>query len=294
MLRRNYRSLRRLKRKKTSSYAAHFGCDLDLAHVNTTVDQVGLGYVAAIDAATNHWRSFSPRAGVVRRVDLVAGFDRVVRLVCHSGKMMRTLTLKITLFSVFVMFAGCEQLPTASDYVALPAPAPEHPVVNPAYPIRQQNWLGGPGRNEGSCVHASLSSMLHWQNQFTLAQRWRKTYDGGEYDSRLRDRLKDAGIPYAYTVKTNIEFLDFAHNTRRGALMWWKPNHCCTFCGWVRGNDQKIYAVILDNNSTQKYELVERNQLHRLWAGYGGFALTTLYDPPSPPIYKSYSLRPNF
>ncbi len=192
------------------------------------------------------------------------------------------------------LFVGCEKQPTASDYIALPAPVAEVPVVNPAYQLRQRNWLGGPSGQEGSCVHASLASMLHWQNQFELAARWRATYNGGEWDTRLRERLQAASIPFVYTTKTNIEFLDFAHNTRRGALMWWKPSHCCTFCGWVKGNDGKIYAAILDNNATKQFEFVERNQLHRLWSGYGGFALTTLYDPPSPPIYKSYTLKPTW
>lgn len=188
---------------------------------------------------------------------------------------------------VVLMSVGCDQ-PDPTQYVALPMPAAEHPVVNPDYSIRQRNWRGGETGQEGSCVHASLSSMLHWQNQFDLARNWRSKYSGGERDNRLRDRLDEMQIPFAFTRNSNLHLLDIAHYTRRGALLWWKPSHCCLFCGWVRDTKGTVYAVILDNNATDHYELVERSQFHRLWAGYGGFALTTLYDPPSPPIYKSY------
>lgn len=181
---------------------------------------------------------------------------------------------------------GCEDSP--ANYRALRGPSPEWPVVNPPLSIRQKNWLGGPDR-DGSCVHASLSSMLHWQNDFAGARQWRATYGGGEYASRLRERLTSAGKKFAYTEKTNLALLDFAHNTRRGALLWWKPSHCCLFCGWVTDpSTGKVYAVILDNNSVGKYELTEREQFHRLWAGYGGFALTVLGDPPSPPPFRSF------
>jgi hypothetical protein len=188
-----------------------------------------------------------------------------------------------------LLCVGCEALDSPEFYRALPVPDPERPVVNPHVSYRQSNWRGPKG--QGSCVHASLTSMLRWQNQFELAARWRATYGGdGEYDTELRSRLDEQGIPFAYTINANLKLLDIAHATRRGALLWWKPNHCCMFCGWVSVNGQ-LHAVILDNNHIQNYELVERSQFQRLWAGYGGFALTTLYDPPSPPLYQSFERR---
>ena len=191
---------------------------------------------------------------------------------------------KLLLLAAFFSVVGCS---APESYRLLPAPALESPVVNPPVQIRQKNWSVN---GEGSCVHASLSSMLHWQNEFELAEKWRRTFGGGEYSNRLRQRLDQAGVPYAFTERSNLELLDFAHNTRRGALLWWKPSHCCTFCGWVRDQKGTVYAVILDNNRPQQYELVERSTFHKQWAGYGGFALTTLYDPPSSPIYKSFEL----
>lgn len=183
-----------------------------------------------------------------------------------------------------MFLAGCRP---ADQYRALEPPEAEAPTINPHFALRQANWLGGPRKDEGSCVHASLSTVLHWQNKFELAKSWRQTYDGGEYSSRLRERLDRAGIKYAFTEQGNLGLLDFAHQTRRGAIIWWKPSHCCTFCGWVESGG-KIYAAIIDNNRTQSFEFVEKSQFHRLWAGYGGFALTPLFDPPSPPVYKSF------
>lgn len=194
---------------------------------------------------------------------------------------MRTLALLC-----FATLVGCDN--AAPNYRLLSAPPAESPVVNPHLSIRKTNWLGGPSGREGSCVHASLSSLLHWQNEFELARDWRASYSGGEYSDRLRRRLDAAGVRYAYTENTNLELLDFAHATRRGAILWWKPAHCCTFVGWTTGSDGRVYATILDNNSVNKYEYTEKSQFHRLWASYGGFALTPLFDPPSPPIWLSY------
>ena len=178
---------------------------------------------------------------------------------------------------------GCAPQPT---YIALPAPRAETPAVNPPLSLRQKNWLSP--QNEGSCVHASLSTMLHWQNKLDLAKAWRSKYSGGEWTDQLRRRLDASQIPYAFTERANLQLLDDAHNARRGALLWWKPSHCCNFVGWAKGTDGKVYACLLDNNQTDRYEFVERSQFHKAWAGYGGFALTTLYDPPSPPVFQSY------
>ena len=189
--------------------------------------------------------------------------------------------------SILPLTIGCEVL--EPQYRRLPAPPPEAPVVNPHLSIRQSNWLG-PNR-EGSCAHASLVNLLRWTGDEQLGEQWKKRYGGdGEYASRIRNRCEEMGIPFAYTEKANLALLDFAHTTRRGAILWWKPAHCCTFCGWVKLADGRTYAVILDNNSVGQYELTERSQFHKLWAGYGGFALTPLLDPPSPPVYRSYEL----
>ncbi len=131
---------------------------------------------------------------------------------------------------------------------------------------------------------------MRWLNQFALADAWWKTYHDGEYASRLMQRLDAANIPYVFTERADPRFLDWCTKTRRGAILWWKPSHCCTFCGWTRQSDGKTYAVILDNNRPGNWELTEREQFVRLWAGYGGFALAVMKPPASQKTWLSYEV----
>ncbi len=131
---------------------------------------------------------------------------------------------------LLVSFAGCDDDVDRFELEHSPRHRPRlhqptflHPCVNPIVGREQR----------GKCVHASLTSHLRWENQWTLAEQWRRTYNGGEYDSRLRQRLDAAKIPYAFTREANPAFLDWCHATRRGCILWWKPSHCCTFLGWI-------------------------------------------------------------
>lgn len=186
-------------------------------------------------------------------------------------------------FCLLVLFAiaGCDQPRMVRP---LSAPAPESPAVNIPKELHQKNWLG-PAR-EGSCVYASLTSHARWQNNFALAA-WARQQGDGEYASRLRQKLDSVGVKYAYTEQARAEFLDWCDETRRGCILWWKPSHCCTFVGYVK-KDGKTYCAILDNNYPGKFELTERSQFLRLWAGYGGFGLAVLGDPASPLPWLSY------
>jgi len=186
---------------------------------------------------------------------------------------------------MLLVLAGCDS--GVVNVRALPTPEPEQPPANLPVQLHQRNWTGSLG--QGSCVHASLVNHLRWLNRFELGERWRATYADGEWDSRLRDRLDAAGIDYSYTLKADPRFLDWASATRRGAILWWKPAHCCTFVGWIE-RDGKQYAAILDNNYPGRFELTPREQFIRLWAGYGGFALTVLNDPSSSLPYQSYEV----
>jgi len=189
--------------------------------------------------------------------------------------------------ALLLPLAGCS-LPGAVSARPLPAPPAEQPPANLPGVLHQRNWTG-PLR-QGSCVHASLTSHLRWLNQYEVGERWRATYSDGEYDSRLRNRLDAANIDYAFTLKADPRFLDWASETRRGAILWWKPSHCCTFMGWVTKPDGKQYAAILDNNYPGRFELTPREQFIRLWAGYGGFALSVLGEPTSSIPYLSYEV----
>lgn len=131
---------------------------------------------------------------------------------------------------------------------------------------------------------------LRWLNRHMLAARWWATYHDGEYATRLMQRLDAAGEDYVCTEKADPRFLDWCTLTRRGAIIWWKPNHCCTFAGWVKDVRGVTYAAILDNNNPGEYEYTEREQFIRGWAGFQGFALTVLSPPPTASPWLSYEV----
>lgn len=181
--------------------------------------------------------------------------------------------------------SGCEHL-QPERAVALPAPAAEQPPANLPTQLHVRNWLGPLG--QGSCVHASMKNHALWHNDFDFVQRW--SHSDGEYASRLMKRLDELDYEYTFTEKADPRFLDWCSQERHGCILWWKPSHCCTFMGWVRGNDGRQYAAVLDNNYPGKFELTEREQFVRLWAGYGGFALSLLEAPATSPPYRSYEV----
>lgn len=200
---------------------------------------------------------------------------------------MMRLLVAVSLMLICGCQCGCEPAPVRVR--ALPAAPPESPVCALPAVLHQRNEVGPLG--QGSCVHASLVNHLRWLNQFILAERWWKTYHDGEYASRLMQRLDAAGVDYVYTEKADPRFLDWCTATRRGAILWWKPSHCCTFEGWTKQPDGKTYAVILDNNRPGVWELTEREQFVRLWAGYGGFALSAVSPPPPNRTWLSYEIE---
>ncbi|WP_246146380.1 hypothetical protein [Rubripirellula lacrimiformis] len=198
----------------------------------------------------------------------------------------RAKAIRLIFAIALALVCGCDLVPKTAR--PLPMPEIEQPPANLPAQLHQRNWRGELG--QGSCAHASLVSHLRWLNLFDMGERWRATYGDGEWESRIRQRLDAAGLDYSYTLKADPRFLDWASDTRRGAILWWKPGHCCTFMGWVEGADGRQYAAILDNNRPGYWEFTERQQFVRLWAGYGGFALSVHGDPASSMPYKSYEI----
>lgn len=152
--------------------------------------------------------------------------------------------------------------------------------------LRTKNWGGG------SCVHASNVNLLKKMDLGELAEWWRKTYSGGEYDTRLVSRLEAAGLRYAYIndargndadgdgVTNGEEFLNYCIRTGRGAGIFYKPQHSINCSGM-----DEHYVYLLDNNDTGHpervgyYERVPRADFFRRWRGYGGFAWTLIHQP---------------
>ena len=157
-----------------------------------------------------------------------------------------------------------------------PTPNRERPIVNLPEQLRQQNWRGPSG--QGSCVHASWIMLLRWQGQHAYADYWRKKYGDGEYYDRMASRLDAEGIKWAGTVgKTDVAFLEWAHRTRRGAIVTWSPRHVVCI---VHFDDK--WAGILDNNQIDRIKWIPRDQFVREWSNRGSWAMTPIYTPPPP------------
>lgn len=144
-------------------------------------------------------------------------------------------------------------------------------------PLRQNNYSGG------SCVHASMVTILRWQNQMSLADRWLNMYSGGETSGGLIAKCKSNKLDVEYTLNGSPEFLEWCSRTNRGAVIFYYPAHCVSFLGYLTqrdnaGNTTEM-AYILDNNSTNRFQTIEKSKFLSAWKGYGGFALTTVYSP---------------
>jgi hypothetical protein len=151
------------------------------------------------------------------------------------------------------------------------SPDGERPTMNLPHELRCPNWGGG------SCVHASTVMLLRWQGQSEVADWWRSHYQGGEYAQRLNQRLAAAHIRYAYTTKGDVEFLDWALRTRRGAGVTFWPGHAVNLV-----HLDAEWAGLLDNNRLQQVIWIPRAEFISRWRGYGGWGWTVVYTPPPP------------
>lgn len=196
---------------------------------------------------------------------------------------MNTHRLQIVAVVCALAFAcGCaleDEIPNVR-LLKKPAALVDRPVMNLPLPLRQRNWTSANG--EGSCVIASTVSMTRWQHQYELAQWLRRTQSGGQTASSIQKILTQANVPFACTLNADPQFLDWATRTRRGAIIWFYPQHCVTFCGFGTDNSGRTVAWLLDNNRPERFIPVDRAGFLRKWGEYGGFALTTMYDPTPP------------
>jgi hypothetical protein len=152
----------------------------------------------------------------------------------------------------------------------------EVPVVNVPHGLRQGNWLGP--QREGSCVHATLVSLLRWQGQDKLASFWRSRYSDGEWPSDMQQKLDATGVRYAWHIGGDERFLEWACRTRRGAGI--RVHGGAHMVALVHLNEK--WAGILDNNDTSKFKWISRESLLRDWKGCNGWAFSPVYSPAAP------------
>ena len=177
-----------------------------------------------------------------------------------------------------LVLTGCEVVIDLSgpDMGRTPAAETEYPTINLPVSLRQPNWIGN--RNEGSCVHATMISLLRWQGRHNTADYWRRNYGNGEWPEDLAAKFNREGLRYAYVTNGDVGFLDWACSTRRG-------------CGvTVMGGRHMValvhfdneWAGILDNNDTDAITWVPRDTFVSEWQNSNGWAVTPVYNPAPP------------
>ncbi len=184
-------------------------------------------------------------------------------------------------------------------------PITEIPTVDLARVFREWNWGGG------SCVHASTVMDFRWLNELKLADYWRKTYSGGESYNGLNSKLNrnnirwyssysnQPGPPndvaalcselcgaydrhninYRATKGGDPKVLDQCIRERRGAIIFYKPNHSILLVHMDAQN-----AIVLDNNAINQFEVIPRARFIPAWQGYGGVAIVPLVGAPRSPL----------
>jgi len=157
------------------------------------------------------------------------------------------------------------------------------PPVDLPKSLRQANYGGG------SCMYAALIPVLRWQGRYQDAEKIRKQYSGAQGVDGLAPICDSMGLRFAYTVDGDANFLEWCSRTRRGAAIHYYTQHAVTFCGY----DDKNRAVLLNNNSIDRYAYVPKAEFVSAWHVYGGRALTVVYAPMPPkpwvPVTKRLS-----
>lgn len=137
--------------------------------------------------------------------------------------------------------------------------------------IRTKNYKGG------SCVHASMITLLNYHGLDAWADWWHQRYAYAESGQGLIRKADAAGLKFAYEDRGDVAFLDWCSRTRRGAVILFFSRHSVNFVRFDGGD-----AVLLDNNRTGRYIRIPRDEFVRRWRGYGGFALTLAYPTAAP------------
>lgn len=146
---------------------------------------------------------------------------------------------------------------------------------------RRANWTGK--RGQGSCVHASIRHLLHWQGEHELAEWWGRQHGDGETPDGLTQKLNKANIRFAETRTGDESFLEWAIRTRRGAAVVVQNGaHMVVLCGLDRQ-----HAHILDSNSPRQVQAWPRQEFLGDWKRSGGWAVTPLGAPAAPDPWQT-------
>lgn len=163
------------------------------------------------------------------------------------------------------------------------------PTVNPPRSFRERNWKGNhPDQNKrGSCVYATLITLLRWQGRPHTAEYVRTHFADGAGPNDLRR----VGIRYAQTFRQyDVNFLEWCIATRRGcgvscsAIVNGKREYC-RHCIALVHLDERV-AVTIDPNFPQTFVVWNRNDFLTDWRLSQSWAFTPVYSPLAPePIW---------
>ncbi|HUU23463.1 MAG TPA: hypothetical protein VM389_13105 [Phycisphaerae bacterium] len=193
--------------------------------------------------------------------------------------------MRLPVFFLLLIPLGCDDPapPACPDCPDCEWPAALQPCDEQANPYRADPPVDIPRQwridnyGGGSCNHAAFAQVLVWQKQPDLAKWWTATYSGGEDAEGLGQKADKKGLRFAATYDGDVEFLEWCSRTRRGAAIHYYDNHAITFCGFAGD-----VAIVLNNNNTSNYTRIPKAEFIARWRGYGGKAITVVYDPPPP------------
>jgi hypothetical protein len=141
--------------------------------------------------------------------------------------------------------------------------------------LRQKNWMF---EGQGSCAHASVVTALKFLNMEEMAEWWRASYGGGEYFSRLTERLDAAGLDFVATDEGDERVLLYAARNRLVVVLPYKPSHAINL---VEYNASGV--TLIDNNSPGQLEFVPRAEFVSRWKQeFGGVAIVIIGIPCPP------------
>jgi len=196
----------------------------------------------------------------------------------------------LLLAAILSLSLGCKSEAERMQLVYQPDRNQPVPVVDLPESIRVENWVGRDqdGDSGGSCVHASTINCFRGAARHDLEARWismrGQGYEGPETANRISQKLVDSGVPYIRTTSADANVLDAATRTRRPGIIFYYQSHCVNFIGFDVVNGKEV-AILLDNNFTDKYIVIDRKIFDKSWKYYGGFALIPWVEPMVPRTY---------
>ena len=202
---------------------------------------------------------------------------------------------------------GCGALACARGPTLYTPPRVTYGQVVDAFPLDYFPLSQREKNTTGRCVHSATASILKAPGEFAKARQWQAMYDGGEYSTRLAERLSAAGITFVMERGGDDRFLDWCcggkfGGSHRMAAVTLITNHVLNLCAinsthayylnnWVREDDDAP-------NSYRRSvaDVMTREAFVDDWRKRGGWAFTLLevdgrpLAPPLPrPVVSAHS-----